>query len=403
MFVIDPSNPSSYCVLDGNPNYSVLRIRLYCALGILEIASVFAVPLLMASVYGKFQSKMNPTDKTSKIPFFVWAFIILSLLLIVLMYLCNGAALNYTFIHGLFFEHAINSFKFLFAGLVVLPFADLLAAFIVMIRFNCLVQPANEEKPPFFGADWCHYCSQIHCITGKRYYYLTQNQRQEEARQVRNNQNMNHDQQQQEIQRINEVKGCCYFFITLVRILFHYFSVVIVTLFIQCALFNLVFIMLAIVAAPVETGSLFLYCTTSLFCLLVFFALVLNIFIKYWLELPGFDTPKWREQDTRRKKFKWCCEKLGPRICFFLFSFLLVLGLLTAGVISFVLFVSYYSIKVQEYRNNRGVLVFFGALLPSILAVSTGVFLQQLFNCLGNKNNAQAENNAPGGNSQVSD
>ena len=164
--------------------------------------------------------------------------------------------------------------------------------------------------------------------------------------------------------------------LTVVKIVFHFFSIWIVTLLTQLALFNLIFLTLAFAAAPVETGSLSLLCAASLFCLITFLAVILKIFFKF-LEKPLKDDPK-------NRMHRQCCIKICPYLYgFFLFGIVFIS--LAAGVIAFVVFISLYTIKVQEYRNSCGVLVSLGALLPSVLAVGTGIFLQKLFRCLVNE------------------
>ena len=359
VFLYNPGNPNSSCVLNNLLHNSDLEIALYISLAMLEIASVFIVPLLMVNMYKRFKKKMEDT-KTSRMPFLVWAFILIASLLVVIMYISDGYAVLVLFQYSQYLTDC------LIASLSIFPIVDVVATFLVILyRFNFLVQGRS---------DFFINCNQICCVGCRNYSYhhVINHERDGNA--------ADDEENQRQSCRLNHLNRYPFHYrcLTVVKVLFHFFSIWIVTLFTQLALFNSIFLTLAVVAAPVETGSLSLLCVASLFCLITFFAIILKIFFKLF-EKPLKDDPENRRQKQYYIKIILCHYLYG----FFLFGVVFIS--LAAGIIAFVVFVILYSIKVQEYRNSHGVLVFLGALLPSVLAVSTGIFLQKIFRCLENK------------------
>ena len=144
-------------------------------------------------------------------------------------------------------------------------------------------------------------------------------------------------------------------------------SVILFTMFIQLILINLVYLFLAIVAAPVETGSFLLIYISSLFCLLSFSTMTLKALHK---------TEPWYE-------FKWfgCC----------VVSTLLLLAL-GCGVGVCVAFIYVYSVLTQEYQNDNGIMALISALLPSIAVSSVGVFMTRMLKHLKLHNYTDTQN-----------
>ncbi len=112
----------------------------------------------------------------------------------------------------------------------------------------------------------------------------------------------------------------------------HIASITVIALFAQLALFNSVFIYFAVIAAPVESGSLFLLYLSSLFALISVLATGLKMVHKVE-SLIGFS--------------------------FALFTLIFLLIGVAGGVGVFVSFVYKYTALIQEYRNSRGVIAFF--------------------------------------------
>ena len=151
------------------------------------------------------------------------------------------------------------------------------------------------------------------------------------------------------------------------KLLFHFVSILTVTLFTQCFLFHLIYVSMAAIAAPVEVGSLLLYYCTSIFCLISFGAVILKVLIRSIQEcIP---------------------EKLG---CFSLLLILLSIILL-GGLVVFGTFLYYYTTLNQEYRNSRGMLTFLGALFPSLIATVVGIFLTSIISCVEKNTSKQEE------------
>ncbi len=148
-------------------------------------------------------------------------------------------------------------------------------------------------------------------------------------------------------------------------------SITSITVFIQFIIFNIFYVLLAAVASPVQTGSLILLYITSFFSLLTFFALILKILITT-IQLPEIEK-KWKKS-----------------LCIIsTYSILLLLLVIafTFSIYTFIEFVYKYTDLIQEYRNDRGGLVFFSSVIASALAY----FWTKIGGFVGNINATQAD------------
>ncbi len=137
----------------------------------------------------------------------------------------------------------------------------------------------------------------------------------------------------------------------------HLASIAFITLFAQLTLFNSVFISFAVIAAPVESGSLLFLYLSSLFALISVLATGLKIVHK-------FQTSK--------------------QICIALILLFFLMVGVAGGVGVFVSFVYKYTLLIQEYRNSRGVIAFLGPIVPSVLATSVGGIFTTIIPCIKN-------------------
>ncbi len=330
VYVFNSNNPSDYCIFDEVSNFLRLRILLGIAFGLLEMSSVFSIPLLLASMYERFKRKM--TEKNLR--YFVWATLVLIVLIIPLLITCNILALingfktpptHYNDIYAAFIMMAV--------AMGIFPLVDTIAAILVVYRFKRI-----EED------SWTN----INCF-GFRNYEGT--------------------------------KVMC------LKNAIHIGAIVAVMWFTQLALFNSIYLFIGAIAAPVETGSLLLLYITSLFALISFFAVILKVFHK---TLPAAEAQEGQPpaEAQEGQGFVAFLKVLKNNRCLIYFVLLIALVcVLAAGIGVFVSFMYIYITLNQEYRNNRGILTFLAALLPSLLVSISGIFWTRIMRCIGQDNN----------------
>ena len=405
VYVFNSNNPSDYCIFDEVPNFLRLRILLGIAFGLLEMSSVFSIPLLLASMYERFKRKMTKQN----LRYFVWATLVLIVLMIPLLITCNIFALingfktpptHYNDIHTAFIMMAV--------AMGIFPLVDTVAAILVMYRFKRIEENLWTNINCFGFRNYTNTC----LICGKNFL--------------------------------------------------HGFAIVAVTWFTQLALFNSIYMFIGAIAAPVETGSLLLLYITSLFALISFFAVILKVFHKTLPEPPPAadgqqGPPPATEAQERPPPAAEDQEEPPPAAedqeepppaaedqegpppaaeaqegpppaaedqagpppaaedqagpppaaeaqagqgfvgflknnqCLIYFVLLIALVcVLAAGIGVFVSFMYIYITLNQEYRNNRGILTFLAALLPSLLVSISGIFWTRVMRCIGKDNNDAA-------------
>lgn len=303
-------NPSDYCVIKEAHNFNNLRTNLCIAFGLLEIGITVLLPLIMVYTYKRFVNRMR-LSKTLK--YFVMAMIILSIFIVIFLYGCNIFSVYRGLQKPTNFTDVIFAFHFLIAALVIFPLLD----FIVI-----------------YGVTLCiHFKEKKSCSVDSLRYEVIPDEEND--------------------QRLNKLG-----YISL------YCSMVLSLLLTQLVFLNVFYTLLAVTAAPVETGSLTILYITSLFSLLAFFAFILKIFFE-----TNFAYPK-KLQNYAAK----CC-------CFVPLIFLVLL--LAAGIGMLVVFIYTYTVLIQEYRNDRGVLTFFSSFVPSVFATGIGYFWVKMLDYVG--------------------
>ncbi len=331
MFVFD-SGPGDFCIFDQVAQFYTLRILLWISFGVLEVAIALAVPLFMIGIYRGFKKKMEADD--SRLRYFVWAFIGVITPLVILMYLCSILAI----MNGLrgnpptqFLDVTI-AYIFLAIFLVIIPVFDIAGTVFAMDMLSRF----KREDDKFRWID----CYNINCLCRKDYYRLSKN----EEEPVKN---------ENKFCDFMKKLGCklgCKF---LLKNGGHLYSIFIFTLFTQLVLFNSIFMSLAIVAAPIEAGSLLIMYLASLFTFITYIALILKM--AYSIQI---------QQKTI----------YGAGAIAFLLIFV--------GVGLFSGFMYYYTILTQEYQNTTGVIAFIGPIVPSLLASAVGGILIKIFPCI---------------------
>ena len=378
------SDLSDYCIFDEVGPFRNLRILLWASFGALEIAVTFAAPLIMISVYHDFKRKMN--DDKSRLRYYVWAMIVVMTLLIGPIYACNSLAIS----SGSYFVDVRVETYCLIVFLVALPILDFVWAVIAIAVFEFFEKAALNEKAI------CLDCYYVNCLCRHTDYYFIDSEENGTRTQYLNNNELNEDQRndhsdddESEVKtrqhlntRLNEdqrndhsdddesevktrqhlnkrlkkyerklmiklvLKNGC-----------HLASIAFITLFAQLTLFNSVFISFAVIAAPVESGSLLFLYLSSLFALISVLATGLKIVHK-------FQTSK--------------------QICIALILLFFLMVGVAGGVGVFVSFVYKYTLLIQEYRNSRGVIAFLGPIVPSVLATSVGGIFTTIIPCIKN-------------------
>lgn len=332
VYVFD-SELSDFCVFDEVSQFLHLRIVLWCSFFVLELAVAFASPLLMVGGYSGFKEKMEVEN--SRLRYFVWAFIVVTTLLVVLMYTCNILSIvnEMSSNYSNKFSDITKSNIALIVLLAIFPLLDVLGAAGVM-WFLSWVQHVKDRSR-------CIDCYYINCLCRKRYHQL---------------ENVDEYSTETVHWQIENV-GPTSFFKFLLKNVLHLYSMVVVTLFTQLVLFNSIFVSLAVVAAPVEAGSVLILYLASLFTFISFIALVLKMAHTIQIYQKSF---------------------CGAGFAVFVLVF--------AGVGLFAGFMYLYTILTQEYRNSRGVIAFIGPILPSLLASAVGGILIRIFPCVKAKN-----------------
>ena len=338
MFVFD-SGPGDFCIFDQVAQFYTLRILLWISFGVLEVAIALAVPLFMIGIYRGFKKKMEADD--SRLRYFVWAFIGVITPLVILMYLCSILAI----MNGLrgnpptqFLDVTI-AYIFLAIFLVIIPVFDIAGTVFAMDmlrRFERKHDKSEHKDDKFRWID----CYNINCLCRKDYYQLSEN----EEKTVEN------ENKFCDFMKTLGCKSGCKF---LLKNGGHLYSIFIFTLFTQLVLFNSIFMSLAIVAAPIEAGSLLIMYLASLFTFITYIALILKM--AYSIQI---------QQKTI----------YGAGAIAFLLIFV--------GVGLFSGFMYYYTILTQEYQNTTGVIAFIGPIVPSLLASAVGGILIKIFPCI---------------------
>ena len=325
------TDPGDYCIFDEVGLFRNLRILLWASFGALEVSITFAVPLIMISLYRELKKKMN--DDVSRLRYYVWAVIVVISLLIVPICACNGLAIKTS--NGFYLKDVEVEINFVygFLGLFILDCGWAFLAMFIFVR----IENKQEGNKAF-----CLDCYYINCLCKYKDYYYLKNKNEDETR--------DHYNTKLKEGRFNSIIAKC-----VLKNGCHALSIVVITFFAQLALFNSVFISFAVIAAPVESGSLLLLYLSSLFALISVLATGLKMVHKVE-SLVGFSLA--------------------------LVTLIFLLIGVAGGVGVFVSFVYKYTLLIQEYRNSRGVIAFLGPIVPSVLATTVGGIFTTIISCI---------------------
>ncbi len=146
VYVFNTSNPSDYCVFDEVPNFARMRVLFFTAFVLLELTSIFSIPVLLASVYGEFKEKMEKGN----LRYFVWASLIIIGLLIPLFLFCNiFSVVHVLAFTGTRFHDVYGASIAMAVVLFVVLIADIGTAHCVMRRLKVIA--TSEEEINCFG------------------------------------------------------------------------------------------------------------------------------------------------------------------------------------------------------------------------------------------------------------
>ncbi len=321
-------DPGDYCIFDEVGNFRNLRILLWVSFLALEASVTFATPLIMLSLYRALQDKMKDDDE-SRLRYYVWAVIVVISLLIVPICACNGLAVS----RGSYFMDVKVEIYCIY-GFFALFIVDCGWALLVMLRFARIEKKQDKA--------FCLDCYYINCLCKYKDYYYLEDKDEDKTRDHYNTK-LTKGRFNSTIAKCVLKNGC------------HFHSIIVITFFAQLVLFNSVFISFAVIAAPVESGSLLLLYLSSLFALISVLA-------------------------TGLKMVHKVDSIIGFRLALVTLVFLLI-GV-AGGVGVFVTFVYKYTLLIQEYRNSRGVIAFLGPIAPSVLATTVGGIFIKIISCI---------------------
>ncbi len=309
VYVFGPDS-GDYCIFNEVGPFQNLRILLWASFGALEVSITFAIPLIMFSLYREFKRKMN--DDESRLRYYVWAVIVVIALLIGPMYACNGLAI-----------HRHSHFKDLTVELICLA---VFLGFLPILDFMAIIAMfASKRKFAAAAEDQTFLYNVILSFRNEGYSIIDQSE----------------DESTLSRMVVKDIR--------------HIALITVITWFAQLALFHSVFISFAVIAAPIESGSLLLLYLSSLFALISVLATGLKM-----------------------------VHKVESRIGFSFASITFIfLSIGVAGGIGvFVTFIYKYTLLIQEYRNSRGVIAFLGPIVPSVLATIVGGIFTTIISCI---------------------
>ena len=157
--------------------------------------------------------------------------------------------------------------------------------------------------------------------------------------------------------------------------------------FLQLSSFHIFYMALAAVASPVETVSHIIFYLASFFCLVAIVAFILKFTDKSGCDelCRSFDRTiiLTMLMDIRMipTNCKQPCKKFLSNIVKF-FPVVLSIFILSTSFVLFGLFYFLFSVMIENYRNNGGILAFVGVLVPSTLTALIGLIKTSLMGCI---------------------
>ncbi len=414
VYVVDTDNPSDYCVFDEVHSFYVMRVLFFTSFVILEATSVFSIPLLLASVYETFKKKMLKGNMR----YFVWASFILIVLLIPLLLTCNIFA-----IVDILQQQSSTHFHEIFAAgimmsviLPVLFVIDVVAAILVTRRLKGIA--GSYTKVNCFGL--------YKKLTGYEDIDLEEN-------------DDNNEPWWEKVKIIlhGVVIVAVTFFTQLM--LFNFIFVIVGAVAAPVETGSLLMLYIASFFSLISFFAVILKVFHNIVIKKTEQSLLSrnepirvenqeirqNLFprnepireeyqgirrnedpfpvqieeIRRENEKIGAENVIIGAENERRADenennpvqqdlseyiiiFSWeRISKMQYFLCFI--SLILLVFILAAGIGVTVSFIYIYTVLNQEYRNNRGIITFLGALLPSLLASTSGFFWTRVLPCIG--------------------
>ena len=351
VYFFDDDNPSDYCIIDQEHDYSKQRHYMNIGAFILVIAIMLATPLILVSIYDTFRKKVN-----GNMMYFVWSIVTVSFIATGLMLYFDGKTVrfnirlypNHKTDHG--YYDIFKYFILLSVALGIIIIGDTVVMILALIH----VRPAGDRRfpiPELFKfvkyilgrvLGCCGYCGG--CNQGNRNQII--------------------DPEGEPLVQDGNGRGrgsfqvrqlCCSECLVLL------FGCVSFTLFLQLSSFHSLYILLGTISTPVETLSITSFYIATYFCLVAFVAVIL------------------KTTDVR-EYYEWKNVKASNIIkCVFV---IISAALFITCAVFFVLYFYNYTVMVQGYRNGGGIFGIIGSILPSLLVVFGGWCGTRLIKCI---------------------
>ena len=136
--------------------------------------------------------------------------------------------------------------------------------------------------------------------------------------------------------------------------------------FLQLFAFHSIYIIMGIIAAPVEAGSIFWFYISIVLCFVAFIAVVL------------------KATDRDFSEYRCTLRHCGKCLLYCIVPVLIVF-LFVAFAVTFIVFIYLYTLLVQVYTSSKGVVSFIGAILPSVTLTILGCAGTRIVRCIKGK------------------
>ena len=160
------------------------------------------------------------------------------------------------------------------------------------------------------------------------------------------------------------------------------FSTFIIIITANLLSFNIIYVFMGLIAAPIATGSLLFLYSTVFFLLTMFFTLLSKGWSIAWEQLRAHNTDGKDLQEETDPKPQASNERLFL-CCDILIGFLIAVFL----VVDMGLYLAFYyemAVTVEPYSSSAGFLSSFGSLVPAIFTLTAGLLEKRLINFLSN-------------------
>ncbi len=370
VYFFEDDNPSDFCIIDQESDYSKQRLYMNVGAVILVIAVMLATPVTLVGVYDTFHKKVEGNKM-----YFVWSIVTVSsvatglmividvktVLINITLYPKNKADPGY---HDIYIYFILSS-----AALGVIVLGDTIVTIVALVY----VKPVGDRKFPIpelfkfikFLLSCCGCCRSCEGRGRAQADRRPENQ----PLLVEEGGNQENAVQGGEVavvqgnagaQRLRVQQLCCSECLVLLL------GSVFFTLFLQLTSFHSVYILLGTIGTPVQTLSITSFYIATYFCLVAFIAVVLK------------STDKQEYYSLKDFKLSNLIKCL---------VILTSAGLFITCAVFFVIYFYNYTVMVQGYHNSGGIFGIVGSLLPSLLVVFGGWCGTKLIKCIKPPNN----------------